>query len=53
MIRLNGHDRVDSLKIVTPATTNKQMSLLRNAVPEKKDDTKHERPQRKVVFEDE
>jgi hypothetical protein len=53
MLRLNGHDCVDKLKIVTPATTNKQMSLLRNVLPEKKNDAKYERPQRKVFFEDE
>ena len=40
MIRLNGHDCVDGLKIVTPATTTKQMSLLRGVTPEKKDGTK-------------
>jgi hypothetical protein len=38
MIRLDGHACVDGLKIVTPATTNKQMSLLRGVTPEEKKD---------------
>jgi predicted nucleic acid-binding protein len=38
MIRLNGHACVDGLKIVTPATTNKQMSLLSGIPPEEKKD---------------
>ena len=45
MIRLNGHACVDGLKIVTPATTNKQLSLLRGVTPEKKkDETQEARP---------
>jgi len=46
MIRLNGHACVDGLKIVTPATINRQMSLLRGVTPEKtKDETKEARPE--------
>lgn len=46
MIRLNGHNCVDGLKIVTPATVTKQMSLLRGVTPEKKKDaTKEAKPE--------
>lgn len=53
LIRLNGDPCVEGLKIITPAATSKQMSLLRGVTPEKKDATKHERPTRKFEITDE
>jgi hypothetical protein len=53
LIRLNGDPCVNGLKIITPAATTKQMSLLRGVTPEKKDDGKQERPGRRFADTDE